>query len=157
MSYKPYCLLPPWRFFILHARQRSHSIRFLSSKDSSRPRLLHHCRELTFFAGDADEQDFSRACSRLVFPADVQHKSWGCTLAVPLWLDQTFAEAKGGNELRGKIDQHHNYTNSSIWAVVSTSFEGHQILLLVVRRHFFVQCIKLLTTCKTAKNSCKLV
>ena len=43
-------------------------------------------------------------------PADVQHKSYGCTLAVPLWLGQAFAEAKGGSELRGKIDQHHNYT-----------------------------------------------
>ena len=50
-----------------------------------------------------------RGC-RLMFPADVQHKSWGYTLTVPLWLKQAFAEAKGGSEQRGKLDQHHNYT-----------------------------------------------
>ena len=50
---------------------------------------------------------------RLVFPADVQHKSKGCTLAVPFWLGQAFAEAKGGCEQRGKINQHHYYTRIS--------------------------------------------
>ena len=117
-------------------------------RNSSRRRLLRLCRELSLLAGDADLQGFSGPGLPLGVSSGCSAESKGCTLAVPLWLNQAFAEAKGGSEQRGKFDQHHNYTgNPRIGPFFSTSFEEHQILLLVVRRHFFFCVCVLLSQC----------